>query len=1159
MAFELGVYPDGLSAMKESLLKFGGPMDRRQKNWKMPGLAALLAVVAMISTSACGYCVSIAPPTATVSSGQSQQFTASTQNGSGGDTFQWNLPSSCTAATCGTLLTSTGNCPPQTTCGPLTADGATITYVAPTAGSAPPTITLTVNAADNHNPPDKASATATITPIVVSVSVSPPTLSFQPGGASQPFTATVLVNGTPSTKGVTWSLSLTGADCTSATLPCGSLSSITPTTVSYAPPLPSVVGAAEQVVLTATPVEDTFITGSAVLSVTAATGTPSPVTVNVTPSAQSVAAGSSSTSLFTANLNGTGASEGVTWALSQGGAACSASACGSLPTTTSTTANYLPPTSVISSTTVTLTATAVAAPNPTAFATITITPAQTTPLTLSITPSAQTVSAGATSTTLFTSSLSGTGSSQGVTWALSQDGAACSASACGSLPTSTTTTANYLAPTSVSAASTVTLTAIAVAPPNPTASATITVNPAQAQGAFLRYVFEVGLTSISSYAVVPTTGQLRSLNFFMPSGLGSGITGPSPTAAIHPNGTVLYLVAPSFSNTTFWTMNLGLNGVLQQTASSPASFNVEFQNLAVDPLGQFLYASDSTDGAIAVIALDARGNPTGSPTTAVNVTSPTQMVTDSTGSHLFVLTSAGGLAMYSIDRTSGALTLVGTPATTGTTNSFLALTPNAQTLYVLSRTSIYAFSVASTTGLTAVAGSPFTGLLGESISAAQAAVDPSGNHLYVTAQDPDVVFGFSIASSGAITALSPASAAAGSTPNQINIDPTGNFVYVANQDDTWVYSLNRATGALTPVSLIRTKGFGSSAQLLSVGSNPLEFTPTSLYVANSASNNISQFGITASTGALNSPALQSVSPGTTPKAVALLPDEKFAYSANSGSGNLSAYGIAGGVLSPLGSPMTTGSGPSWLTSDLSGTFMYNVNQTDSTIWKFSIGDTGALTSGAEQVGTDSGPVFVTTDPTGQYLYTANSGAGNIDEFSILFPHGSLSLLNTTNSGGTGPDWIAVDPSGRYAYVANLTNGMLGEFTIVEGVGSLLAGPQPSVQVGTALSSVVVEPSGKYLFVSDSTQNKIFSYTIDSSTGSLTLDTNGGVSLAPGAAPVALAVDISGTYLYCGNSGTNDISVFTINLATGALTQVGTAAVKTGGTTPAGLATAGTIN
>jgi 6-phosphogluconolactonase len=675
--------------------------------------------------------------------------------------------------------------------------------------------------------------------------------------------------------------------------------------------------------------------------------------------------------------------------------------------------------------------------------------------------------------------------------------------------------------------------------------------------------------SISSFAVWPSTGQLRSLTYFVPSGLGGGgITGPPPGVAIHPNGTVLYVMAPSISNAQIWTLNLGQNGVLQQTASSPMTINTAFQGLAMDPLGQFLYSVDQFGGSIGVFALDQKGNP-GTPASVATLTNPTEMAIDSTGAFLFVLNGGsppGMINMYAINRSTtgvpGALTLVGTPATGGSDDQSMTLTPDGQFLYVFSLNSIYAYNVTST-GLTPVTGSPFTGVLGTGNNAGQGAVDPTGKYLYVAAQGHNAIYGFSIGASGAPTALASSPFAAGSFPDQINIDPSGSFVYVANREDAWVYSLNSSTGALTATSQNRTMGFGITSQLLSSGSSALTFTPKALYVTNSGSNNVSQFTITPSTGALSPGSL--VSAGTAPKGVAVLQDGDFAYVANSaiasGVPTLSAYGISSGVLSPSGNPVPTGNGPTWLTPDLSGTWMYNVNQTDSTVWKFNINGSGALTSGAQTATTGAGPMFITTDPTGQYLYTANSTANTIGEYSIEFPLGSLQTLSTgINSEGIGPNWIAVDPSGQYAYVANLSDGTLGEFTITEGSGDLVVnGPQPFLPVGSALSSVVVEPSGRYVFVSDFVENKIFSYTINPAVGDLAFNTTGEPVASTGTGPVALAVDISGQYLYCVNAGSNDITIFKINLTNGTLTQVGTATVPTGGTTPAGIAVTGTVN
>lgn len=702
----------------------------------------------------------------------------------------------------------------------------------------------------------------------------------------------------------------------------------------------------------------------------------------------------------------------------------------------------------------------------------------------------------------------------------------------------------------------------AVASGSPSTTISLTNAPASNVVPALRYVFEINQSAVSVYAVWPSTGQLRSMSYFVPSDYNA--FGSAPAGAIHPNGKVLYVTIAGLSiGSSLWTLEAGQNGILTQEAF--ASFPNSFQYLACDPLGRFLYASDSIGGTINVLALDPTKGIPGSPAPALSggITNPTELVIDPTGSYLFALNSLSSVFMYHIDATSGALSLVGTSQNVGTNNSSLTLSPNGANLYVLSGNLIYAFSVDPTSGLTPLQTSPFS--LPASNFAKSAAVDPSGKYLYVTAQGSDGLYGFSIGSSGALAPLPSSSFAVGNSPYQINLDPSGHYVYVTNQLDAWVYSADSTTGALTPVSQIRTMGtIGSEAQLLSTGSSPLTFTPTALYVANSGSNNISEFKIDSSSGALTDGSL--VGAGANPMAVAVLPNGNFAYAANSalssGAPTLSAYSISSEVLSPLGNPVPSGLGPTWLTPDLSGSFLYSVNQSDYSVWNFTI-SSGALTSGAKAASTGASPVFISTDPTGQYLYTANFLGESIGQYAIVLPQGSLTAINSDISGGgSGTSSIAVDPSGRFLYAANMngsTMGTVGEFKIGAGTGILGSATSQTLFVGKASSSVVVEPSGKYAFVSDFVLNKIFSFTIDPSTGLLTLSSAAQPVASTGTGPVALAVDISGQYLYCVNSGSNDIGIFKINLNDGSLTQVGTTTVPTGGTTPAGIALTGTVN
>jgi 6-phosphogluconolactonase len=375
--------------------------------------------------------------------------------------------------------------------------------------------------------------------------------------------------------------------------------------------------------------------------------------------------------------------------------------------------------------------------------------------------------------------------------------------------------------------------------------------------------------------------------------------------------------------------------------------------------------------------------------------------------------------------------------------------------------------------------------------------------------------------------------------------------------------------------------------LLSTGSQPLTFTPTALYVVNSGSSTVSQFGIDASSGALNSLSAP-LSAIASPAGIAIPAGGSFAYVGQTGttqgldSSVISLYGISNDVLTPigLGSAIAiaalNSNNTAALTFDLSGTFLYDAGPSLSLINEFAITVESDYTSPGTAA-TGASPVFITTEPSGQYIYLANSGSGTIGAYSISLPNGGLAPIGNGSgvSAGTGTNWIAVDPSGRFLYATAGQSNTLQEFLINASNGLPVVNSNPFLPVGPSgatgggspgsvpgASAVVVEPSGKYAYASNALLNQIFAYTIDPSTGLLSsVQTSMPNSEAAdtGTTPVELAIDISGQYLYCVNSGSNDINIFKIDLTTGLLTPVGTSRVPTGGTIPAGLTISGTVN
>ena len=285
------------------------------------------------------------------------------------------------------------------------------------------------------------------TPLALSVSLSPTTVSVLVATGTQAFTASV--QNDSQNRGVTWALS--GVGCSGAT--CGTLSNATTTSVTYtAPanqPTPSTV------TLTATSLADNTKSSSTTITLTL------PVSVSVAPISASVAV--SATQQFTPTVSNDAQNKGVTWSLS--GAGCSGATCGVI----SSTGLYTAPSAVPSPATVTVTATSVSDPSRTAAATVTVIAAVV--IVVTVSPANQSLQTNGTQN--FTASLQNDSQNKGVTWALS--GAGCSGATCGTLSNVTTTSVTYTAPTAVPSPATVALTAKSVADTTKTASATITV------------------------------------------------------------------------------------------------------------------------------------------------------------------------------------------------------------------------------------------------------------------------------------------------------------------------------------------------------------------------------------------------------------------------------------------------------------------------------------------------------------------------------------------------------------------------------------------------------------------------------------------------------------------------------------------------------------
>lgn len=359
---------------------------------------------------------------------------------------------------------------------------------------------------------------------------------------------------------------------------------------------------------------------------------------------------------------------------------------------------------------------------------------------------------------------------------------------------------------------------------------------------------------------------------------------------------------------------------------------------------------------------------------------------------------------------------------------------------------------------------------------------------------------------------------------------------------------------LTSIILAACSGGGGSGAASTI-------VPRFAYVVNNGTSDISAYAIEATTGALTQIPCgggtacnaDNFLAGTGPTSASVDPSGKFAYVANAGSNDVSAYTVDGtGALTPIAcdsgcsifisANFAAGANPSSVTVDPSGRFAYvtNVGSSDISAYKIDPG-TGALTSVGAPVVLISSPVSVSVDPSGRFAYVTY-GSGVL-AYKIDFGTGALTSIGTA-AAGTGPLSVAVDPSGKFVYVANNGTGDVSVFQIDTSTGALTS--IGTVAAGTSPLSVAVDPSGKFVYVANNGAGSgdVSAYRIDATTGALTpipcrdaLPICNVDNFLAGGGPTSISVEPFGKFVYVTNSTSNDVSAYTIDANTGALTPI----------------------
>jgi 6-phosphogluconolactonase len=334
-------------------------------------------------------------------------------------------------------------------------------------------------------------------------------------------------------------------------------------------------------------------------------------------------------------------------------------------------------------------------------------------------------------------------------------------------------------------------------------------------------------------------------------------------------------------------------------------------------------------------------------------------------------------------------------------------TTTGNVVYVanFSSNSMAGFSISTTGTLTAVPSSPSA--LG--FAPVAAVVTPTNNFLYVAG--PGAIYVYVINADGSLSSPSTGAVVAAVTVVSLDISPDGNWLFGLDSTKTVIdqFQINKSTGALAAVAITSYTVPSGVVVPKAIRVSP---DGTLVFAALGTGGDV-VFTFNTTSGALASSQTLSVSSTTSDNGVAIDGATSYVYIARSGTnGGLAVFkiGTAGALTSVAGSPFAAGNGPTSVVLDSTGAFVYVANSTDGTISGYTIGTGAALTAltGSPYA---AGKLVrsLGVDSTGKYLLAASfGGSPDLSMYSFdAVTVGKLDLATSTATGTTTNAAIAV--------------------------------------------------------------------------------------------------------------------------------------------------------
>jgi 6-phosphogluconolactonase len=291
------------------------------------------------------------------------------------------------------------------------------------------------------------------------------------------------------------------------------------------------------------------------------------------------------------------------------------------------------------------------------------------------------------------------------------------------------------------------------------------------------------------------------------------------------------------------------------------------------------------------------------------------------------------------------------------------------------------------------------------------------------------------------------------SPSWVVVAPGGRFLYAVTEEgrigSVSAFSIDRATGKLTALNTVSTKGNGPCHLAV-------DHTGKTLLAANYDSGSTAAFPIHGD-GSLGEAASfiqhmgsgpdKSRQAGPHAHCITVSPDNRFALVNDLGLDEILIYKMdsAKALLTPNDPPfgkVPPGAGPRHLAFAPNGKFAYVVNEmgqsTTAFSWDAARGALMAIQTISDiphEVPGNSG-AEIAVHPSGKFVYSSNRGHDSLAVFSVNAKDGKLTLVEYASTKAKTPRGFGIDPSGSYLLAAGQDSDNVVVFRIDKKTGKL---------------------------------------------------------------------------------------------------------------------------